>query len=188
MASIPAPEEARCFIAFIPPTEIQDYANSIVQDLSDRYHTRTSPSPPHITLQAPFLWQMHPLSRLETCLSQFAQHQSAVPITFSGFGNFAPRVLYINVLKTPGLLTLQACLMTHLETHLGIVDPIAQQRSFSPHMTVASRNLTPSTFQQAWSDLQLRQVELAYMGDRLTLLLHDGQRWQIRSQFLMQSL
>ncbi|MBW4659949.1 MAG: 2'-5' RNA ligase family protein [Drouetiella hepatica Uher 2000/2452] len=183
MASV-APDEARFFIALIPPIEIQNYANSVIQELGDRYHTRTSPSPPHITLQAPFLWQMTNLSRLESCLSQFTQNQSAVPVKLSGFGSFAPRVLYINVLKTPELLALQARLMAQLETH-GIFDPIVQHRAFSPHITLASRNLTLATFQQAWSELQLRQVEFEYVSDRLTLLLHDGQRWQIRSQFLM---
>ena len=204
-----APDEVRFFIALIPPVEVQDYANSVIRELSDRYHTRTSPSPPHITLQAPFLWQMAHLSRLETCLDQFtrqsaqrqspqsqsaqsqsaqsqsAQSQPAVPIVLSGFDNFAPRVLYINVLKTPELMMLQARLMAHLETHLGIVDPIAQHRPFSPHMTVASRHLTPATFQQAWSELQLRPVEFEWVSDRFALLLHDGQRWQVRSQFLI---
>ncbi len=179
-----SPDEARFFIALIPPVEVQDYANSVIQELSDRYQTRTSPSPPHITLQAPFLWQMAQLSRLETCLDQFTQGQFAVPILLRGFGNFAPRVLYINVLKTPELLALQARLITHLEAH-SIVDPIAQRRPFSPHMTVASRHLTPATFQQAWSELQLRQVEFEWVSDRFALLLHDGQRWQVRSQFLM---
>jgi 2'-5' RNA ligase len=183
MTSVANPDEARFFIAIMPPIEIQDYANSLIQELRDRYSTRTSPSSPHITLQAPFLWQMADLVRLETYISQFAQHQPAVSIKLIGFGSFAPHVLYIDVLKSPELLTLQSCLATYLKTHLGIVAPIA--RPFSPHMTVASRNLTPSTFQQAWSDLQLRQAKYEFVSDRLTLLLHDGQCWQMRSQFLL---
>ena len=185
MTSAIAPNQSRFFIALIPPAEIQNYASRVIQELGDRYKTRTSPSPPHITLQAPFLWPMNQLSQLEACLSQFALHQPALTLKLSGFGQFAPRVLYIDVLKTPELLTLQTDLRTHLESHLGLVDAAAQHRPFVPHMTVASRKLTPATFAQAWADLQSRQVDFEFVGDRLTLLLHNGQCWQVRSQFLM---
>ncbi|MBI4782737.1 MAG: 2'-5' RNA ligase family protein [Oscillatoriophycideae cyanobacterium NC_groundwater_1537_Pr4_S-0.65um_50_18] len=188
MTSAVVPNQSRFFIALIPPAAIQDYANRVIQELSDRYKTRTSPSPPHITLQAPFLWPMNQLSQLEACLSQFAANQPALTLKLSGFGHFAPRVLYINVLKTPELLTLQTGLRTHLESHLGLVDAAAQHRSFVPHMTVASRKLTPAIFAQAWSDLQSRQVDFEWTVDRFTLLLHDGERWQIRSQFLMNAM
>ena len=73
--------------------------------------------------------------------------------------------------------------MAQLEKTLGIVDLKAKQRPFSPHLTVASRNLTRQTFKQAWSELQSRQVEFKFVGDRLTLLLHNGQCWQIHSEF-----
>ncbi|HEY9644358.1 MAG TPA: 2'-5' RNA ligase family protein [Coleofasciculaceae cyanobacterium] len=182
MAALFDRKGSRFFIALIPPLEIQAYANLVIQELSDRYKTSTSNAPPHVTLQAPFLWHLDAMPQLEACISQFAQSQPAVPVTLSGFGAFPPRVLYINVLKTPELLSLQTGLMGHLEETLGILDPVAKRRPFSPHLTVASRNLA-ATFQVAWSDLQSRSVDFEFVGDRLTLLLHDGQCWQIQSQF-----
>jgi 2'-5' RNA ligase len=173
----------RFFIALLPPAPVQAYATDVIRELSDRYRSRTAKAPPHITLQPPFLWRLESVTDLETCLSAFAQSQPAIPITLSGFGAFAPRVLYINVLKSSELLSVQANLMAQLEETLGIVDSQSKRRSFSPHMTVASRNLTRQTFQQAWTDLQPRPVQFEFVSDRLTLLLHDGQCWQIRAEF-----
>jgi len=61
----------------------------------------------------------------------FAHNRKSVPVTLNGFGAFPPRVIYINVLKTQELLTLQTDLMAHLETLLGIVDPVSKTRLLS---------------------------------------------------------
>lgn len=180
-------DQTRCFIAFIPPQPIQDYATQIIQALGDRYRTRTAQAPPHITLQPPFLWPSNATSRLEDRLSSFAHSQVQIPIVLSGFGAFAPRVLFINVLKTVELLRIQADLMAYLEKNLGVVDPVAQRRPFSPHLTIASRNLNRQTFKQAWSELEPQQVEFEFISDRLVLLIHDGQRWQVQAEFALTS-
>jgi len=179
--------QTRYFIAFIPPQPIQDYANQVIRTLSDRYHTRTAHAPPHITLQPPFLWQSNATAQLEACLSSFARSQVQVPIVLSGFGAFAPRVLFINVLKTIELLRLQADLMAHLEKTLEIVDSVAQRRPFSPHLTIASRNLNRQTFKQAWAELQPQTVEFEFIGDRLALLIHNGHCWQVQAEFPLRS-
>jgi 2'-5' RNA ligase len=173
----------RFFIGLVPPLEIQAYAEQVIRELHDRYQTYTAKAPPHVTLQAPFEWSLQQESNLTECLSAFAAQQAIVPVSLSGFGAFAPRVLYINVLQTPELLGLQSALRLELETALEIVDSKSRQRSFAPHLTVASRNVTRQSFQQAWAELQSRSVELAFVARCLTLLLHDGQRWQVHTEF-----
>jgi 2'-5' RNA ligase len=178
----------RFFVAIVPPTEIQDSAQAVIRELSDRYQTSTAKAAPHITLQPPFVWLEESLPQLEQQLMAVAQVHAAFPVRLAGFGAFVPRVLYINVLKTPELLTLQAELMVDLERSLGIVDPTAKQRPFAPHLTVASRNMTRSTFKAAWAELQPRSLQLEFVADALTLLIHDGQRWQVRSQYPLSAL
>jgi 2'-5' RNA ligase len=175
----------RFFVALIPPVEIQDYAQQVIQELSDRYQTYTANAPPHITLQPPFQWSLVQAPELEQCLHMFASRWAAVPITFSGFGTFAPRILYMNVLRTPELLSLQAGLIAELEQTLGIIDPKAHRRPFSPHLTIASRNVTRETFDKAWTDLQVRPVKFEFVASCLTLLIHDGQAWQISSEYAL---
>ncbi|MBD2461357.1 2'-5' RNA ligase family protein [Oscillatoria sp. FACHB-1407] len=173
----------RFFIALVPPQPIQDYASDVIQSLGDRYRTGVSKAPPHVTLQPPFEWDTLQQHTLEACLSDFVTQQRVVPVQLSGFGSFPPRVLYINVLKTPSLLHLQAALMATLETQLGIVDPKSKQRPFSPHLTVASRNVTRQTFKQAWEELRSRSVEFEWVSDRITLLIHTGHHWQVEREF-----
>jgi 2'-5' RNA ligase len=172
------------FIALLPPQEIQDYANQIKQYFADKYASRhAQKSPPHITLQPPFEWADVNLPKLEECLGDFASTQESLSIALSGFAAFAPRVIYINVVRSPELSRLQADLMTHLESCLGIVDKVGKSRPFAPHMTVAFKDLTKQNFKAAWAEFEQRQMFFEFTVSNLTLLLHDGGRWNIKTEF-----
>lgn len=181
-------ESNRYFIALLPPQEIQDYVTAIKQQFSDRYHSRAAfKSPPHITLQPPFELRSANLPVLKQCLTTFANHQKPVPVNLSGFAAFPPRVIYINVLKTQELLILQTDLIAYLETTLEIVDPVSKSRSFSPHMTVAFRDLTRQNFKAAWLEFQQQELQFEFTANYLTLLLHDGKRWNVSDEFALLS-
>jgi 2'-5' RNA ligase len=171
----------RFFIALMLPDEVEAYANQVIRELSDRYNTRTAKAAPHITLQPPFTWPLGSVDMLEGAIATVAASQPAIPVHLSGFGCFSPRVLYINVVKTPELISAQQALMNHLEDDLNIVDPKANGRAFAPHVTVASRRITPGVFKQAWRELRDREVTFKFVCDRLTLLLYENegttQRW-----------
>lgn len=172
------------FIALLPPQEIQDYANEIKQYFAQSYNSRhAQKSPPHITLQPPFEWSLDALPVLEQSLRAFAQTRTAVPISLNGFGAFVPRVIYINVLKTPELLAVQTDLMAYLEESLGIVHEVSKKRPFSPHMTVAFKDLTKQNFRAAWPEFQHQELKFEFMASHLTLLMHDRSRWNISSEF-----
>ncbi|WP_250123774.1 2'-5' RNA ligase family protein [Chroococcidiopsis sp. CCMEE 29] len=172
------------FIALLPPPDIQTYANQIKQHFADRYASRAAQkSPPHITLQPPFKWSNEALPILKQCLSQFVMNRVPVPVTLQGFAAFPPRVIYINVLKTEELLTLQAELMADLEAKLGIVDPVSKTRPFAPHVTVAFKDLTKQNFRAAWAEFQQQQLEFEFTATDLTLLVHDGRQWNVSAEF-----
>ena len=177
--------QRRFFIALLPPQEIQDYATDIKEYFAQNYNSRHAlKSPPHITLQPPFEWSVDNVSVLEQTLSTFAQTQTSVPIILKGFAAFVPRVIYINVIKTPELMGLQSYLMAHLEESLGIVDPVSKTRPFAPHMTVAFKDLTKQNFRAAWPEFQRRELEFKFTASQLTLLIHDGNRWNVSAEFL----
>ncbi|NMG08157.1 2'-5' RNA ligase family protein [Brasilonema sp. UFV-L1] len=172
------------FIALLPPQKIQDYANQIKQYFADKYASRhAQKSPPHITLQPPFEWADTEVPRLEKCLGDFASRRESVSITLSGFAAFVPRVIYINVVRSQQLLTLHADLMVHLESYLGIVDKVGKTRPFAPHMTVAFKDLTRQNFKAAWSEFEKRELHFEFTASCLTLLLHDGRRWNVTTEF-----
>jgi 2'-5' RNA ligase len=175
---------SRFFIALLPPQDIQDDANQIKQYFADNYASRHAQnSPPHITLQPPFQWVNSDVSTIEASLAEFASEKQSLPITLNGFAAFAPRVIYIDVVKSQELLTLQADLMAYVEANLDIVDKVGKTRPFAPHMTVAFRDLTPQNFKAAWPEFENRQLHFEFTAEKLTLLIHDGRRWHIKSEF-----
>ena len=175
---------SRFFIALLPPLEIQEQVNQIKQYFADRYASSgAQKSPPHITLQPPFEWDRESMEVLEESLSSFANGRSSVPITLSGFAAFPPRVIFVNVLKTPELLTLQADLTKHMMTAFGIVDERSKGRTFSPHMTVAFKDLTKQNFKAAWPEFEHKPFQSEFTASQLTLLIHDGGRWNILKEF-----
>jgi len=181
-----SPEKTLFFIALLPPLQIQEYANEIKQYFADKYASKhAQKSPPHITLQPPFNWADSNVTVVEECLTNFARGRSSVPITLSGFAAFAPRVIYINVVRNQELLTLHADLMVHVESQLGIVDKVGKKRPFAPHMTVAFRDLTRQNFQAAWQEFQHRELYFEFTASELTLLRHDGRRWNVKSQSIL---
>lgn len=174
----------RFFIALLPPQAIQESVNEIKQYFAERYQSRgAQKSPPHITLQPPFEWPVDELAQLIEHLSVFASEVAPVPITLEGFAAFPPRVIYVHVHSTPDLLSLQKSLMAELEKKLGIVDEQSKRRSFAPHMTVAFRDLTKQNFKLAWPEFQTRSLHFEFLATYLTLLIHDGQRWNVCQQF-----
>ncbi|WP_289501127.1 2'-5' RNA ligase family protein [Gloeocapsopsis sp. IPPAS B-1203] len=172
----------RYFIALLPPLEIQNSVRDIQQHFAEHYNSRGAlRSPPHITLQPPFLWEVERVNELESHLKNFVQQRSLVPIVLDGFGAFSPRVIYINVRKSPELLNAQADLMTHCEL-LGIVDPVSKTRPFAPHMTVAFRDLTRQNFKAAWTQFQHQQLYFEFIASGVTLLIHNG-KWIVHTIF-----
>lgn len=174
----------RFFIALIPLQDIQNYATEIKEYFAQNYNSHHAlNSPPHITLQPPFEWQLDAVPILEQTLNNLAATHAPVPILLQGFGAFQPRVIYINVIKTPELMSLQSYLMAQLEESLEIIDPVSKTRSFSPHMTVAFKDLTRQNFRVAWSEFECRKLEFKFTVSQLTLLIYDGKQWNIQSEF-----
>ena len=175
---------SRFFVGRLPPQNIQEYANEIKQYFADKYASYSAKkSPPHITLQPPFEWADYSLLSLETSLEAFAIQQQSISITFNGFAAFPPRVIYMDVVKSQALLNLQTDLVTHLETKLGVIDEVGKTRPFIPHLTVAFRDLTMENFRTAWPEFVQRQFYSECTATHLTLLLHDGNCWNIKSKF-----
>lgn len=172
------------FIALLPPKEVQETANEIKQYFADTYNScAAKKSPPHVTLQAPFFGDLKDLPTLTLHLQQFAQSQAPIPLILEGFAAFKPRVIYINVVKTPELLTLEQNLRTYLESSLGIVDDKAKNRAFSPHLTVAYKDLTKANFQKAWPEFAERPLYYEFIVPKLTLLIHRDKKWHIEAEF-----
>ncbi|PZD74396.1 RNA 2',3'-cyclic phosphodiesterase [Acaryochloris thomasi RCC1774] len=101
----------------------------------------------------------------------------------SGFAAFAPRVIYINVVETAELMALQAEVARYFASEWGIADRAGKGRAFVPHMTVAFRDLSKSNFHAGWTEFKDQAFETQFKVAALTLLYHNGQRWEICQEF-----
>ncbi|NJM99121.1 MAG: 2'-5' RNA ligase family protein [Phormidesmis sp. RL_2_1] len=174
----------RFFVALLPPVEVQAKANAVKEIMRDQYASKAAfRSPPHVTLLAPFEWPIAELPRLASTLAQFAAGQLPVPITLDGFGAFSPHVIYINVVKSDRIMTIQPELLLHLDNTLGLVSQRDRNRSFVPHLTVAFRDLKPNMFRKAWSVFQHQEIHFDFTVHQLTLLIHDGNRWSVKEDY-----
>jgi 2'-5' RNA ligase len=174
----------RFFIALMPPPDIQEHITQIKGYFAEHYNSRGAlNSPPHVTLQPPFEWLAEDVPKLEESLKEFAANRLPIPITLCGFGAFAPRVIYVDVVKSPELLELQKDLMSYFETNLGIVDRVSQPRPFVPHMTVGFRDLTEQNFEAAWLEFKARSIFFGFTASSLILLIHDGSQWNVGTEF-----
>lgn len=175
----------RFFIALVPPPDIQQHITLIQLYFAEHYNSRGAlNSPPHITLQPPFECLAEDVPKLKESLKEFAANRIPIPITLSGFAAFAPRVIYVDVVKSPELLELQKDLISYFETNLGIVDRVSQPRPFVPHMTVGFRDLTEPNFEAAWLEFKARSIFFEFTASALILLIHDGNQWNVATEFL----
>ena len=57
-------------------------------------------------------------------------------------------------------------------------------RHYTPHITVAFRDLTKQNFRKAWSELEHQQLYFEFIVPVVTLLIHNGKRWHICQEFV----
>ena len=172
------------FIALLPPENVSKVVTEIKQHFARLYNSKAAlKSPPHITLHPPFKWDLEQLPELENKLGEFAQNQSTFPITLEGFAAFKPRVIYINVLKTPELLNIYKNLSRELKTTFNLIDKAGQNRKFNPHLTVGFRDLTKTNFYQAWEEFKERKLYFHFASTQITLLKHNGKLWDIYKHY-----
>lgn len=173
----------RFFVALMLPQEADDFARQVIRDLKTQYRTRTAKAAPHITLQAPFRWPIAEVDRLEEAIAHVATTLPPIPVHLTGFGSFPPRVIYIDVEKTAELLQAQTQLTQYLQTQPQAIELKPERRTFSPHVTVASRNMNRKIFKIIWQELREQPADFQYVCDRLTLLIYNAEGWSIYREF-----
>ena len=172
------------FIALLPPVEVAEEVREIKQSFVRNYNSRAAlKSPPHVTLQPPFSWETEEVETLKESLAEFTQLYAPIPLILSGFGAFPPRVIYVNVLKTPELMQVQSALVKFLHQRFASIAKQPSRHAFSPHMTVAFRDLKKRDFHQAWPQFKARSIDRKFTVPELTLLAHDGRQWNLDTQF-----
>jgi 2'-5' RNA ligase len=174
--------DALFFIAILPDEAIQREVTAFKKDCGRLFGSfRALNSPPHVTLIPPFFLSFGQLDKLCLSLEQFSASQSRFELTLHNFDWFEPRVVFVDVLESDSLHALQAVLLALLEGHPGFESRNADR--FHPHMTIAFKDLKPAAFYQARQHFSGLEYHRTFCVDRLSLLEHRLQRWEVLAEF-----
>ena len=155
-------------------TEIAQFKDEMLEQFGCRAAMK---SPAHITLIPPFYWSRGMQKILMDTFRGFRSEVEELDIRVNGFGHFKRNVLFAAPEHNVPLLQLQRDCVDYFRPLLG--DKIAEKRPFHPHITIANRDLKSEDFDRAWEMFQNRPYIREWTVDKLSLLQHDGSRWQV---------
>lgn len=174
------------FIGILPPKEIQREIKELQQYASEHFNSSHAlKSPPHITLFPPFRWDEEKLDELEDLLKVIARTEPTFYLHLNNLSCFAPHVIYIDVEDKPELLNFQKKIERSLESILELKN--TSPHEYSPHITVAFKDLKRPFFLKAWAHYAQVTYERMFQVEIMTLLKHDGLEWQIFNEFQLKS-
>ena len=174
------------FYALVPPEEIQSSVTMIKQDFKDRFKAgHALKSPPHITLIPPFKFEKSNEGLLINSVNIFSKNESRFLQKLNGFGSFPPRVIFIKVNKNESLKRLYYRFLKYMDEILQINSLVRGSKKFSPHMTVAFRDLTRENYYMAQPEYEKKNISFEFEIDGICLLRHNRKHWEIihKSQF-----
>ena len=176
--------DAIYFIALLPPEEIRKEI-SIFQNYAAKAFdsSHALKSPPHITIFPPFKWNDGEEGQLTNAVEEIAGRRDKFYIQLNNFQTFAPKVIYIDVEDNSELRRLHQDTISKMYMSFELENKSPHQ--FNPHVTVAFRDLKRNFFLKAWSHFASAKYERAFQADRIALLKHEDNKWNIVEEFLL---
>jgi len=171
------------FIALLPAEELRAEVRELKLEMQRRYGSgHALKSPAHITLQMPFRWDEQQENALCDLLRSFAAGQTSFSTMLDGFDCFSPSVIFLRIVDHEPLSPLQVALKKAL-IESGFIPEPPKAFPFHPHMTIATRDLTPEAFEKAWPKYRDRSFKAEICIQSLFLLKHNGRHWEVFREF-----
>lgn len=186
--SIKVEKRKQYFMAIIPPSPVFEEALGLKEYFKEKYSSKAAlNSPPHITLHMPFLWNEEKEKKLVTKLQGFARQCDSIKVCLDNFSSFPPRVIFMNVTESDALHELQKRLHRFFKRELNIFNANYKEEPYHPHLTLAFRDLKKSQYHLAWEEFSKKEFKAEFMADKIALLKHNGKRWDVLKEFLLES-
>ena len=173
------------FLALVAPTDINQQALKWKMWMKENYKCEVAlRSPAHITLIPPFWMKPEMEKELIDATGIFSTVENGFIIHLKDFSFFKPKVIFIDVLKNEALETLKQ----HVEAYLISTEkfPVKkEERSFHPHITIATRDLYKQAFYEAWEYFKEKKYQAEWLTEGISLLRHNKKNWDViyTSQF-----
>lgn len=167
------------FIALIPDPGLREKIRLIKEEIKEKYNSRHALKlPAHITLQIPFKMNLDRETELIDILEDLAEKEDSFKVDLSGYGAFAPRVLFIKIRDHRPVKLLHQKIQKLLEDRFHFQEK-EKTKEIHPHITLATRDLTRENFFIAWKDLKEKDLEAWFFVKSFFLLKYNGKSWDI---------
>lgn len=156
------------------------------QEIADRFGPRRILKiPVHLTLEPPFRYDEQYESEMSARLEKFFSTHRGFSLELRNFGSFRNDVVFIEVAPALPLLELQADLAKFLREETGIVGGTPWHGGYTPHVTVANRDVNPPTHARIWNEFNTRKFYAIFDVADVVLLKHDEveKMWRVHRRF-----
>ncbi|HEX8329357.1 MAG TPA: 2'-5' RNA ligase family protein [Hymenobacter sp.] len=173
-------------VALLPPEPVLSEVWALKQEVHALTGSRNAVRlPAHITLIPPLRRPEAVEPNLVSSLTAFAATQASFRVGLDGFAWFGNRTLFVHVSQPDAVRAFHAALTAWCATHLPEIP--AEKRPFTPHMTLATRDLPPAQVPALRQQFASRSYAADFAVQQLTLFRHNGQLWQPRATFELNS-
>lgn len=171
-------------VAILPPEPISSEVWAMKQEVHTLTGSRNAVRlPAHITLIPPWRQAAEAEATLRAELRDFAALEAPFSVGLNGFDWFGNRTLFVRVTEAAALQAFHADLIGWCAARLA--DIPLETRPFTPHMTLATRDLPPSQVPALRQLFQARSYAASFHASSLQLFRHDGQHWLPIEDFAM---
>jgi 2'-5' RNA ligase len=167
------------FVAIVCPEELNKKIELFKLWMQEKFGCKVAlKSPAHITLIPPFWFDTEKENILEHTVSSFHGSTEATEIQLNSFSHFSNRVLYINIKTNKSLNDIRQEAEKYFIKELGnIIKP--ETRQFTPHITIANRDLKPGDFIKAWEHFSHKKFEEKFTADTISVLKLNEGKWTV---------
>lgn len=173
--------------AILPPPELSEQIDEIRMELSQQFNIYAALKPPvHITLYRTVTMEASREELLIGFLKSVSFKHSPYTQELLNFGSFNIQTVFINAIKTKLLSALQKDIAAVFNKNK--IDPkeVIGNTTFHPHVTVGYRDIPPEVFPDLWNEIKNRKFKRSFAVNQFSLLKHDGKKWQIFEEFVLQ--
>lgn len=171
------------FIAILPPLTIRNEIKAFKENIRNDYDVKHALKlPAHITIQIPFRFDEEKENILLANLQSFSNRIYPFKVQLDGFGSFPKNVIFVNILEHQPFIKLHAELQEMLRLFIALKSHEISSK-IHPHLTIAVRDLKRSNFLPIWNEFENKEYKNSFLADKLVLLKHNGQNWDILKDF-----
>lgn len=176
-------------LAILPPLQLSEEIHQIRLECSEKFGVMKALRPPvHITLYRPFRAEEAFEKQLIRLLGPGTADIPPFTQKLENFGSFSNKVVFINALKTPELISLHKAIVSIFrKNHIDRQEEKQTSQAFSPHITIAYRDVLPEVFPKIWQEYKDRRFKRNFTADHFTLLKHDKVKWNPIKDFTLGS-